>query len=235
MIHFYLGSDTQYARMKAREYFEHIRNENPSSHVSYFDDILFDLRLATEAFNGESLFGGRNIMYFDGILEHSEGEVFYRTILKETDHDVIIREASLSKDLLGFFERLGEIKDFTIKKPVEKRMTSFAITDALGARDKKMSWVEFEKVRRDGGVMEEVHGTIFWGYKSMLMATLLNKQDALRGGMKEYTYRTYSDYAKNYKESELKDKIKELKEIYHKGHRGEGDMENMLELFILKN
>jgi hypothetical protein len=235
MIRFFLGEDTQESRKKGRALFERLREEHPSHNAAYFDDVFFDPTLATESFSGENLFGGQNILYFDGILDHPDGESFYRNVLRATDHEVIVRERAPNKDMITFFERLGETSHFPLTKVAEKRMTSFAIADALGSRDKRSSWVEFEKVRRAGIAMEEVHGTIAWGFKSMLCTLLMDKQSATRTGMKEYTYRTYSAYAKNYGLDELKDKLTELKEIYHKGHRGEGELEELLEHFILNN
>ena len=198
MIHSYLGEDTMRARKEARALFENLRAENPGSTAAYFDDTLFDMTLAADAFTAESLFGGENILYFDGILDHPDGELFYRTIMKENEHQVIIREVSPGKDLRVFFERLGEVKDFSLIKKFEKRADSFAVVSALAARDKKASWVEFEKIRRRGSAMEEVHGMVFWGFKTMYLATLLDKQAAIRSGVKENSYRTYSVYAQNY-------------------------------------
>lgn len=235
MIHCYFGEDTQQARREARAYFERLRAEYPIATTSYFDDTLFNLSHAIDAFTAENLFGGENILYFDGILDSPDGESFYRTILKETQHHVIIREMAINKDLRAFFERISEVKDFPLQKKFEKRIDSFPVTNALAVRDKKLSWVEFEKVRRAGIVMEEVHGTIFWGFKTMLIASILDKQGAIRAGVKESSYRSYSPLSKNYSIQELKDKLTILKEIYHKGHRGEGNIEELLEEFILNN
>ncbi len=235
MIRCYFGDDTQRARMEARAFFEQLRAESPSAHASYFDDTLFDLTGAVDAFTSESLFGGENILYFDGILDHPDGESFFRTVLRETDHQVIIREVAPGKDLKAFFERLGEVKEYPLAKKFESRIDSFGVVNALARKDKKASWVEFEKVRKAGSAMEEVHGTVFWGFKTMLITSILPKPAALRCGVKESSYRTYSTLAKNFTLHELKDKVTTLKEIYHKGHRGEGGLEELLEEFILNN
>lgn len=235
MIRCYFGDDTQRARMEARAFFEQLRAESPAAHASYFDDTLFNLTGAVDAFTSESLFGGENILYFDGILDHPDGESFFRTVLKETDHRVIIREAAPGKDLRAFFERLGEVKEYLLAKKFEARIDSFGVVNALARKDKKASWVEFEKVRKAGSAMEEVHGTLFWGFKTMLIVSMMPKPAALSCGVKEPSYRTYSIFAKNYSVQELKDKVAVLKDIYHKGHRGEGGLEEHLEEFILNN
>ena len=233
MIRIYLGDDTEKARKDARAAFEAARNELQGGNTLYFDDLLFDLPQATEGFLAESLFGGENILYFDGILDHSDGEQFYRTILKDTDHRVFIREKDPGKDLTAFFARLGEVKEYKIAKKIEKRENSFAIADAIGARNKKNAWVEYEKTRKRGAAIEEVHGTVFWAFKSMYIAGSLTAAEAAKAGMKEYTYRNYHQFSKKYLGEELVTRLRELKEMYHLGHRGEVDMEHAMELLLL--
>lgn len=233
MIRVYVGENTNQSRQATRKAFEDARNENPEGNAGYFDDLLFDFAQATELFMGENLFGGQNILYFDGILEHPDGERFYRTILCETPHLVFIREKSPGKDLLSFLGRLGEVKEFELEKKIEKRINSFAIADAIGAKNKKIAWVEYEKSRKRGAADEEVHGTIFWGVKSMYLASMLTPKQASELGMKDYTYKTYRRYAENYSTAELVDKLANLKEIYHQGHRGDGNFDENLEQFLL--
>lgn len=233
MISVFLGTDTMKSRIAAGNAFQRAQNEDTQALVTRFDDLSFDLALATERLNAESLFGGGNILYVEGILDHPDGETFYRTVLKETPHTVIIREMAPSKDLCAFFERIATVQVFEPVKKFEKRVDSFALADAMGARDKKRSWVEFEKVRRSGAVMEEVHGTVFWSWKSMYLCLMLPKEEVIKTGMKDFTYRNYSRFAQNYSTKELEDRLRELKEMYHRAHRGEGDFEVLLERFIL--
>lgn len=208
--------------------------QNPDALVTRFDDISFDPTLAGEALVSQNLFGGGNIVVFDGILDISEGENFYRTMLPGTQNTVFIREGEVGKEFLSEFKKMAEIMEFTPVKKFKKPENSFAIADAIGARDKKATWVEFEKVRRRGGAMEEVHGTIFWAFKSLYITATASKEDALLSGMKDYTYRTYLNFSKKYLVPELKTKLGELKEMYHLAHRGECDLEAELELFLLR-
>ena len=234
MIQLFIGEDTQKARKEARECFEQAKSEYPEALISVFDDVSFDSALATDAFISENLFGGINILYFDGLLDDPEGESFYRNTIQDTTHLVVIREKVMPKDLLLFFQRISEIKEYPLIKKIEKRDNSFAIADAVGARDKKRAWVEFERLRRRGAAMEEVHGTIFWAFKSMHIALVLPKPEAFATGMKDFTYRNYYGFAKKYLKKELEDKLSELKDIYHMGHRGEGELGVLIEQFLLR-
>ena len=234
MIQLFIGEDTQKARKEAREIFDSYRYDNPDALISRFDDVTFDYDMAQDAFISENLFGGANLLYFDGILDHPLGESFYRNFITETTHIVVIREKELPKDLLLFFQRIAEIKAFSLIKKAQMRENSFAIADAVGSRDKKRAWVEFEKIRRSGSPMEEVHGTIFWAFKSMYIALTLSKSETVTTGMKDFTYRNYYTFAKKYLKKELEDKLRELKDMYHLGHRGEGELGILLEQFLLR-
>lgn len=206
----------------------------PDALVTRFNDLSFDPSLATEALVSQNLFGGGNIVVFEGILDTEEGETFYKTTLPTTQNTVLIRETEISKEFLPEFKKMAEIIEFAAVKAFKKPENSFALSDAIGARDKKATWVEFEKIRRRGGAMEEVHGTIFWAFKSLYVAATATKEDALQSGMKEYTYRTNLNFSKKYLVPELKTKLGELKDMYHQAHRGECDLEAELELFLLR-
>ena len=217
-----------------RQAIDDVLKQNPDALVAHFNDIAFDPTLAGEALVSQNLFGGGNIVVFDGILDVPEGENFYRTMLPGTQNTVFIREGEVNKEFLPEFKKMAEINEFVPVKKFKKPENSFAIADAIGARDKKATWVEFEKIRRRGGAMEEVHGTIFWAFKSLYIAATTPKEDALLSGMKEYTYNTYLNFSKRYLVPELRTKLGELKEMYHLAHRGECDLEAELELFLLK-
>lgn len=234
MIRAYIGEDTQKAREVMRSAIEQEQKESSDVLVSRFNDVGFDIALATEALTAQNLFGGGNIVVFEAILDHPDGEAFYRTMLPQTQNTVFLRETVVNKDFLAFLKDIAEVMEFTLVKKFKKPENSFAIADAIGARDKKAAWVEFEKVRRQGAAMEEVHGTIFWAVKSMYIAATVTKEEAIATGMKEFTYRTYLNFAKKYLVPELKEKLGELKEMYHRAHRGEGDLDTALELFLLK-
>ena len=234
MISVFLGSDSVAARTAAMQAFIAAQQDDPGALVTRFDDLTFDLAAARERLNAESLFGGGNILFLDGIMDHADGEEFYRTVLAETPHVVIIREGVVGKDILAFFDRIATLHTFDQRTAPENSVANnFALTDALGARNKKQAWVEFELARRSGRVMEEVHGTIFWIWKSMYLAATQEKATVLRTGMKEYPYAKALKFSKNYDLAELDKGLRNLKDMYHQAHRGEGDLEYLIERFIL--
>ncbi len=234
MIRAYIGAETQKARKAMSAALSELLKTHPEALVTRFNDTSFDPQLAAEALASQNLFGDGNIVVFDGLLDVNEGEVFYKTMLSGSQNTVLLRENDVGKELLTVFQKIGEVEVYAPVKKIYKPENSFAIADAVGAKDKKAAWVEFEKVRRRGSAMEEVHGTIFWAFKSMYIAATASKEEALATGMKDYTYRTYLNFSRKYLSADLKEKLGELKEMYHRAHRGEGDLDISLELFLLR-
>lgn len=236
MIKFYVGEDTYNARKLLREEVELARKESPYALYVRFDETSFDPESVHDAFSGGGMFNPWNILIFEDISEHADGESFYENLLPQfigTEHRVYILEKKLTKKILEKFKDKAIISEFTPPKKREIAQNNFAIADAIGAKDKKNIWVEFEKARRSGRATEELHGTIFWAFKSLYICGTMQKEEALASGVKEYTFRTYKNYSKNYLVNDLKKILTQLKEMYHDAHRGEGDLGLALERMLL--
>jgi hypothetical protein len=130
-------------------------------------------------------------------------------------------------------KKIGVVEEFPLKKIIEKK-NNFAIADTVAARDKRSAWVEFTELRRAGAVMEEVHGMIFWAVKMLYLCATQTREEAMRAGVKDYTYRTYYPRTKKFLVSELEEKLSELKTMYHRAHQGDADLGLFLEQFLLK-
>lgn len=236
MIKFYIGEDTYGARKSLREEVALARKESPYSLYVRFDETSYDVGNVRDAFSGGGMFNPWNILIFEDISLHEDGDSFYENVLPQfidTEHRVYILEKKLTKKILEKLNNKATILEFTPPKKKEIAQNNFAIADAIGAKDKKNIWVEFEKARRSGRAMEELHGTIFWAFKSVYICKTMEKEVALASGMKEYTFRTYKNYSKNYLVSDLDHVLTELKEMYHDAHRGDGDLGIALERMLL--
>ena len=107
----------------------------------------------------------------------------------------------------------------------------FALTDALGARDKKALWTLYRKAVELGKVPEEIHGILFWQVKSMVLAA--RSKSAGEAGLNPFVYGKAKRYAENYSGDELKAMLEKLVTIYHDSHRGVCDFETAMEIFLL--
>jgi len=78
------------------------------------------------------------------------------------------------KDIFGNVVdiNLGEVEEDE-KLPLDKKgreFNIFALTDALGARQKKDAWILYQKALGAGLSAEEIFFKIVWQVKSMLIA-----------------------------------------------------------------
>jgi DNA polymerase III delta subunit len=234
-IHIFLGDDGVRSGDALRRAVDAAKAKDPNALVSRFDGVAFDPALLREALVNQSIFGGGNIVIIDNICEHKEGEEFYREMEKweGITNTVFIRERACPKDILSLLKSAGVIEEFPLKK-VSEQKNAFAIADAVAMRDKRSAWVELVKLERAGAAMEEVHGMIFWAVKSLYICATQTKDEALKAGVKEFTYRTYQPRSKKFLVSELEEWLGELKEMYHRAHQGDAELSLFLEQFLLK-
>lgn len=162
-----------------------------------------------------SLFGERQIVVMENILNESD-VVFdddLLKILKDCQTQFIFNEDAITATELKKYKKYfdKEIK-FELEKVVSKKSNPFDIANAYGAKDKIKAWTLYVSIIEDGEVPEAVAGMLFWKIKTLLSG--------------------YSQ--KPFTKDELLQASSELVDIYHKSHRGECDMEQALEQFILK-
>ncbi|MDO8520763.1 MAG: hypothetical protein Q7S52_01480 [bacterium] len=234
-IRIFLGTDTKHAREALKHAIEDEKIKNPSGIVTRFDDLSFDHTLLSEALANVSLFGGRNIVVIDGILDNELGEEFYLTFrdLQNSSNLVFIRETAPKKELHALLKQAGEVKEFALPKAQEKK-SDFAVADAIAAKDKRSAWVEFTRQCRLGAKMEEVHGRIFWCVKTLYLCKTQTREEAIQAGVNKWNYQNYELKAKRFLRPELERKLSELKEMYHAAHESDGDLRIFLEQFLLK-
>ncbi|KKU79406.1 MAG: hypothetical protein UY04_C0010G0023 [Parcubacteria group bacterium GW2011_GWA2_47_7] len=232
MIEIFIGEDTQTARKAIRKAIGRVLGHE-SAGAQRFTDVGFDTQAANEAIFAQNLFGEKNTVVFDGILDAPETEGFYSESMLPSPNNIFIRETKPNKDILVIFKKIGAVHDFPLIKKT-KNETNFAIADAIAAREKKIAWVEFTKAKARGAAAEEIHGTIFWAIKLLYLCANCNKEEAIKAGVSPYNYSRYLTNSKKFLDTELEDRLRELKDMYHKAHRGEGDFDAMLEQYVLK-
>ncbi len=235
MLLAFIGDDTISARTALRAAVSRLQEEVPGANFVKFDDQNFSTAAALEAFIEGNLFAPKNIIIFDDILSHPEGEAFYAKQDLVSEHTILIRETSPKKGLIARLEKYGEVTSFVLPKKEKKNdFSAFALADAVMVRDRKTAWVEFEKSRRRGEAMEALHGMLFWAFKTLTAVATLPKADALAAGIKANSYASGQRGMERYQPKEITARLDELKDMYHKAHRGECDLEYSLEQFLLQ-
>jgi DNA polymerase III delta subunit len=108
----------------------------------------------------------------------------------------------------------------------------FDLADALGERDKKNLWALYRRAIDSGKAPEEIHGIFFWQVKSMILAS--RSTSAGSAGLNPFVFGKAKRYAEHFEKDDLMHMLERLISIYHDAHRGMGDFEMALEIFILK-
>lgn len=107
----------------------------------------------------------------------------------------------------------------------------FALADAFAKGDRKGAWVLYRRFIENGAAPEELHGTLAWQARTLVLAS--KAQSAAEAGLKPFVYsKAKSALAKlNVPPEALS---RELVAVYHRARAGEGSLENLLEEFLLK-
>ena len=131
-----------------------------------------------------------------------------------------MNQNNLFKEYEGIFEL-----ETTEENPGSKERvfsySPFALQDAIGERNVKKIWIEYEKLRLDGIEVEELIHKIVAKVRDMLAICLGASKEDL-GIQKDYPYNKSKKDAKNWKEEDLKTFYTKLVEIYHQARMESG-------------
>jgi hypothetical protein len=107
-----------------------------------------------------------------------------------------------------------KVQEFNVSggsNPSKKKFSEvFSVANFLANKDKKNLWISFIDLLGKGVAVEEIHGILFWKVKDLI----------LKG-------------TRNYSKEELSKLSSDLVEMTHKVRQGEGELEVMLEKWIL--
>ncbi len=112
-----------------------------------------------------------------------------------------------------------------------KEFNIFALTDALGGRNKKEAWILYQKALAAGVSAEEVFFKLVWQVKSMLIAS--KTKTVGETDMKPFPYNKAKSFLKNFKPGELEKLSEDLVTGYILARRGKGEVETSVEKLLL--
>jgi DNA polymerase III delta subunit len=186
---------------------------------------------------GAGLFEQKYIVVLDNVFENKEHKDTVVGKVKEigvSENVFVILEGKLDKKTVTKIEKKAEkVQEFSKSTPSEKKkdFNIFSLTDAIGRRDRKKAWVLFQQAVAGGVSPENIHGTIFWGVKSMLLAS--SAKTAKDAGLNPFVFSKSVSFSKNFKGGELESISSSLISIYHEARRGGTELGVALETFIL--
>ncbi len=233
MLYVIHGTDTQKGRKKLQAMVGVLQTKQPDTTLFRLSPENWNQGFLDEVLSGVNLFTPKNIIVLDSLVSNKDTVEYIEERIAdfaESEHVCILFDSKINKALLTKLEKKAQkIEEHNLKTDtdtVKKAPQTFAFAEALASRNKVNSWKLFQELVADGLPAEEIHGVVWWQFKSIYVA-----YDAKTAGevdMKPYTFSKCQGFKKNWKKDELNVFLDGLVDMYHKAHRGEVDF--MIEL-----
>jgi DNA polymerase III delta subunit len=235
MIYLFYGTDRTKALEKALEIINKKISEKPNAIVFKVDSVNISQNILIEMCGGQGMFEQKYIVHLKDVLqdETSKSLVFeFIKEMKSSENIFIITEADIvKKDFSKLEKHIEKSWEFEKKKEVEKKENIFSLSDYLIARDKKNLWITYQKFK-DIFAVEEIHGTLFWAFKNIIIAS--KTKSASEAGLKPFVYSNAKKASQKYSQKELEEKFWELTKLLSDARRGEGELDMLLEKWVLE-
>lgn len=235
MLYFFYG-DSQKANEKASGLINKMLEKKPDAELFIIDEENLNEGLLQEMTQSSALFQNKYIVRIKRIqeLENRNQILDFLKEIKESDNIFVWSEGEMNKTDLKKVEKFSE-KVVELKNPLspklqrDKENNIFEICNYLINRDKKGSWTTYRKLLENFAV-EEIHGTIFWQFKNIGIASKSSLKDS---GLAPFPYQNAKRGLNKYSEKEVLEKVSELSRILHEARSVGKDLEVSLEKFIL--
>lgn len=237
MIYILTGTD----QIKRQKEIEKIRKAEGGESAFLVMTHLFEegnLDVYDELFSMRDLFGKSNFIRIKNwnndeglvskIKEYADFFVKEKNILiLETDSFT----KTIEKKLQKLEPRVVTIGDAFVKK---ESTTLFALTDACLTRDKKRAWTLFFDAKKRGVSPEEIHGLMWWQYKTLALVYKTPKKEWSSLGVSPFVLKKIESSLLKYKKEDLASIINEFFSLVYSARQRSQDSYNALELFILE-
>lgn len=236
MLYVIYGTDTHKARKKLHELLDLAKKKRPDAELfkmttenwteSQFDELLVSQGLFEQKYTVvlDNLFEKKD--YKSYIVERLEG-------MQNSEQIFLMLEAGIDTPTLKKIEnKAKQVQEFEKKEEKKEWFNIFGIADGLLEKDKRKLWVDFLDFIKKGTASEEIHGIFFWQVKNMILATRASSGNDT--GLSPFVYKNALTGARKYKIEELQMMSNDLVTMTHRVRSGEGELEVMLEKWILK-
>jgi hypothetical protein len=230
MLYVIHGSDTQKGRGKLQSLVGVLQSKRPDATLFRLSPENWNQGFLDEVLAGVNLFTPKNIIVLDSLVSNKDSVDYIEERIGDfaaSEHVCILFDSKVSKALLTKLEKKAEkVEEHNLKvggddSAGKKAPQTFAFADALASRSKVNSWKLFQELSLDGLAAEEIHGVVWWQFKSIYVA--YDARTAGEADMKPYTFSKCQAFKKNWTKSELNVFLDGLMDMYHKAHRGEVD------------
>ncbi len=227
LICFY-GSDIERARAEARLFLE--RDERTPEWIVASE---WYTGRCTESAETMPLFGGAKLFVLDTPTQSKD---FFTEVtdsvetFKISPHTFVLIEGGL---LVGQLKPIKASANdiFEYKKAAEQSFNTFALADALAAKDKRALWTKLRGAYDAGESAEAIIGILMWQLKALLLAA--RTKSAEEADMKDFTYNKAKRALGTFATGEVEGLVRSLLTVYHQGHGGEKNINDALEEWVL--
>jgi hypothetical protein len=234
MLYFLYG-DIPKASEKARSMVDSLILKQPDAARFKIDGHNWEDNEIKALLHGQGLFSQRYIIEFRHLLESSEtaeSVVSFLPELASSENIFIWVDRDVDGKVLEEVEKhAAKVQKFEeAKKAIKPEFNSFILADAFCERNKQKLWVNFRDALNFSDP-QELHGTLFWQMKSMLLAQRF--KTATEADMKPFPFNKAKAGAKKYSQEELEKMTTELLAVSHNSRRGIHNFEIALERWVL--
>jgi len=206
MLYVYYGEDVDTARKKVQATVASMLAKNPDALYFRVTSDTLDSYDFEELTQSQGLFKSEYIVVLDTLLSGKEkNEVVLENIkqIAESPHPFFLLDGKLLAPVRKKLEKHAEkVHEFEFKnKPKAESFNIFSLTDALGEKNVKKLWTLFREAKYSGASDEEIHGILFWMFKSLSLAA--QSSTAEQAGMKSYPFNKAKGFLKNFGSVEL--------------------------------
>lgn len=235
MLYLIYGTDTHKARTKLHELLGIAEKKRPGAELFKITSENWDETQFEELIVSQGLFEQKYTIVLDGLFEKKDIKNYILDRLggvRESEQIFIMLEGGIDAPSLRKIEKEAkQVQEFAKLEKKKPTYNLFSITDGLLQKDKKNLWIDYVEFLDKGAVPEEIHGIFFWQIKSMILATKSDSQ--AQSGLSPFVYKNALTGSRKYKNEELEKLSSQLVDMTHRVRSGEGELEVMLEKWVL--
>jgi DNA polymerase III delta subunit len=236
MLYVYHGNDIDRRRQAVAGIKNQLTDKRPDAEVFTIDADQFTPSKLTELTAGRGLFEDKYIVFLYHVLTLDEGVAAVGNNIEtmaEAEHVFVIIEDEITDDHLdALSDHARKVKKLHTEREDDEH-EPWDLADALGNRDRRTGWQELQKaLKSPNNKPESIQGLLWWQIRMIWLAKHTDPAD--EAGVSEYPYKKAKGFAKNFSDEELWQKTNKLISLYHESHRGEYELEDALEQFILE-
>lgn len=236
MLYVIHGTDAVKVHGKSAQLVQSLLAKKPDASLFKLNTENWSVSEIQELVGGQGLFSDKYIVQLSRLLESdeiSEELMIYLKDIHQSENIFIMTETKISPKILKVLEKNSQKIEEHNEKEVFKKpeFNIFSLADAMGGRDKKKMWMLYIEALNHFAP-EEIHGTLFWQVKSMILASKTKSADD--SGLKPFVYSKAKKFSENYSEEELGNLSSRLVETLHQSRRGKYDFKIALERLILE-